>query len=180
VVFGKIGGEQAGAFAKSVVKDGTKDSIFEEALVVQRERIKHLFEGNGNEDPSVIRDEMRDLMVDKAFMFRDKQGLEEARSKLSQLKIRLGQLRPVAPGRIYNLDLVRCIELGEMLDLAEVIVASALSREESRGSHVRLDFPKREDARFLKHTLAYRTPDGPRIDFSNVKITQYQPEERKY
>jgi succinate dehydrogenase/fumarate reductase flavoprotein subunit len=68
----------------------------------------------------------------------------------------------------------------EMLELAEVIVVSGLNREESRGSHVRLDFPMRDDARFLKHTLAYKTPDGPRIEFSDVKITKYQPEERKY
>jgi succinate dehydrogenase/fumarate reductase flavoprotein subunit len=67
-----------------------------------------------------------------------------------------------------------------MLELSEVIIASALSREESRGSHVRLDFPKRDDARFLKHTLAYMTPDGPRTEFSDVKITKYPPEERKY
>jgi succinate dehydrogenase / fumarate reductase flavoprotein subunit len=180
VVFGKIAGEQAGTFAKSMDTDDPKDSILEEALVVQRERIRHLFEGNGNEDPAVIRDEMRNLMVDKAFMFRDKQGLQEARSKLKQLKIRLSRLRPIASYKIYNLDLVRCIELEDMLDLSEAIVASALSREESRGSHVRLDYPKRDDSRFLRHTLAYRTPDGPRIEFSDVKITRYQPEERKY
>jgi succinate dehydrogenase/fumarate reductase flavoprotein subunit len=63
--------------------------------------------------------------------------------------------------------------------LSEVIVASAPSREESRGSHVRLDFPKRNDVRFLKHTLAYRTLDRPRIEYSEVKITKFQPEERK-
>jgi succinate dehydrogenase / fumarate reductase flavoprotein subunit len=67
-----------------------------------------------------------------------------------------------------------------MLALSEVIVASALSREESRGSHVRLDFPNRDDGRFLKHTLAYRTADMPRIEYSEVKITWFQPEERKY
>ena len=180
VVFGKIAGEQAGTFAKGIGREGATDSIFEEALVVQRERIRHLFEGSGNEDPAVIRDEMRNLMVEKAFMFRDKQGLEEARSKLKQLKTRLSRLRPIASYKIYNLDLVRCIELEDMLDLSEAIVASALSREESRGSHVRLDYPKRDDSRFLRHTLAYRTPDGPRIEFSDVKITRYQPEERKY
>jgi succinate dehydrogenase / fumarate reductase flavoprotein subunit len=67
-----------------------------------------------------------------------------------------------------------------MLELSEVILASALGREESRGSHVRLDFPKRDDARFLKHTLACRDSVEPKISYSNVKITRYQPEERKY
>jgi len=67
-----------------------------------------------------------------------------------------------------------------MLDVAEAVANSALLREESRGSHTRTDFPKRDDARFLKHSLAYRTPDGPRIDYLPVTITRWPPEERKY
>jgi succinate dehydrogenase / fumarate reductase flavoprotein subunit len=180
VVFGKIAGEQAGAYVKGITRDEKKDAIFQDALKAQRELIQHLFEGSGDEDPSMIREEMRNLMVEKAFMFRSKQGLEEAKSKLKELSNRLKRLRPIAGFRTYNLDLIRAIELEEMLELSGVIVASALSREESRGSHVRLDFPKRDDIRFLKHTLAFRTADGPRIEFSNVKITRFQPEERKY
>lgn len=180
VVFGKIAGEQAGRIAKSITRDGTKENVFQEALKAEKEHIQHLFEGGGEEDPSVIREEMRNLMVDKAFMFRGKPQLEEAKSKLRQLKNRLGHLRAIVGYRIFNLDLIRAIELEDMLELSEVIVASALGREESRGSHVRLDFPKRDDARFLKHTLAHRTPDGPRIDFTDVKVTKYPPEERKY
>lgn len=180
VVFGKIAGEQAGTYAKSIAKDQTKDSVFQETVKSQKEHIQDFFDGAGNEDPSVIREEMRGLMVDTAFMFRSKQGLEEARAKLKELKNRSRHLRPIVGYRIYNLDLIRAIELEEMLELSEVIVTSALNREESRGSHVRLDFPKRDDVRFLKHTLAYKTDDGPRIEFSDVKITKYQPEERKY
>jgi len=180
VVFGKIGGEQAGAYAKTITREEKKDSLFQETLKAQKEHVQHLFEGSGDEDPSVIREEMRGLMVENAFMFRSKEGLEEARTKLKQLKARLGKLRPIVGYKIYNLDLIRAIELEEMLELSEVIVVSALSREESRGSHVRLDFPTRDDARFLKHTLAVRTPDGPRIEFSDVKVTRWQPEERKY
>jgi succinate dehydrogenase/fumarate reductase flavoprotein subunit len=67
-----------------------------------------------------------------------------------------------------------------MLELAEIITASALARKESRGAHVRLDFPQRDDEHFLKHTLAYYTPKGPKLDYSNVKITRYKPEARKY
>jgi succinate dehydrogenase / fumarate reductase flavoprotein subunit len=180
VVFGKIAGEQGGKFAKSITGDETKDIVVQQALKAEKEHIQHLFEGSGNEDPSIMREEMRSLMVEKAFMFRSKLQLEEAKSKLRQLKNRLGHLREIVGYRIFNLDLIRTIELEEMLDLSEVIVASALGREESRGSHVRLDFPKRDDARFLKHTLTYKTPDGPRIEFSDVKITKYPPEERKY
>jgi len=179
VVFGKIAGEQAGQFAESSSWDGT-DNIIQDALDAKRDHIQRLFRGSGDEDPSVLREEMRALMVEKAFMFRNGEQLKEALVRLKDLKIRLAHLRQVAGSRIYNLDLIRTLELEEMLELSEVIVASALNRDESRGSHVRLDFPKRDDARFLKHTLAYRTSDGPRIEFSEVKITRYQPEERKY
>ncbi len=181
VVFGKIAGERAGMFAKNTMWDEKKAaSTMEEALIVEHDHFRRLFDGRGDQDPSAIREEMRSLMVEKTFMFRDKEGLEEARSKIGELRKRLEHLRPILNYRIYNLDLIRAIELEQMLELSEVIVVSALSREESRGSHVRLDFPNRDDVCFMKHTLAYKTVDGPRIEFSDVKITRFQPEERKY
>jgi len=75
---------------------------------------------------------------------------------------------------------MNALELDFMLDVAEAVANSALLRRESRGSHTRTDFPKRDDEHFLKHTLAYRTPDGPKIDYLPVTITRWQPEERKY
>jgi len=180
VVFGKIAGEQAGTHVKKSLSKREDDGFFQEALEIEKQRVRRLFEGSGDEDPSVIREELRNLMVQKTFMFRDRKGLEEAKTELRGLRARLGRLRPIVGHRVYNLDLIRAVEIGEMLELSEVIVESALSREESRGSHVRLDFPKRDDVRFLKHTLAYCGPDGPRIEYSDVKITRWQPEERKY
>jgi succinate dehydrogenase / fumarate reductase flavoprotein subunit len=67
-----------------------------------------------------------------------------------------------------------------MLDVAETIANSALKRKESRGSHTRTDFAKRDDQNYLKHSLAFHTPEGPRIDYLPVTITRWQPEERKY
>jgi succinate dehydrogenase / fumarate reductase flavoprotein subunit len=180
VVFGKIAGEQAGLLAKSIQREERSDTIFEEATATQKAHVQHLHDGTGDEDPSILREEMRSVMAENVFLFRSKSGLDEAAQKLQALRARVGRLRPIAGYRVYNLDLIRTIELEEMLELSEVIVASALSREESRGSHTRLDFPKRDDAHFLKHTLAYKTPERPRIQFSEVKITRWQPEERKY
>jgi succinate dehydrogenase / fumarate reductase flavoprotein subunit len=180
VVFGKIAGEEAGRFARTITRDETANFILEQNLATQQERIQHFLEGKGNEDPSSIRDEMRNLMVEKAFLFREREGLEMARENLEQLKTRFRHLRPVRPYKTYNLDLISCMELEDMLELSGVILASALSREESRGSHVRLDFPKRDDAKFLKHTIARRDGVEPKLSLSNVKITRYQPEERKY
>jgi succinate dehydrogenase / fumarate reductase flavoprotein subunit len=180
VVFGKIAGEEAGKWASINTRDDTPQTLIESSLKKEKAHMKQLHDGNGDEDPSTIREEMRNIMVDKAFLFRNKEGLVEANTKLKQLRTRMNKLRPILGYKVYNLDLIRAIELEEMLDLSEIIVAGALSREESRGSHVRLDFPKRDDSRFLKHTLVYQSPQGPRIEFSPVTITLYQPEERKY
>jgi succinate dehydrogenase / fumarate reductase flavoprotein subunit len=180
LVFGKIAGEGAGKLAKATEHEQRSDSVYTNALASEQQHLSGLCNGTGTEDPSIIREEMRNLMVDKVFLFRKKEGLEEAASKLKTLKQRFHELRPIERYNVYNLDLIRAIEVEEMLELSEVIIASALSREESRGSHVRLDFPRRDDTNFLKHTLAYRTTPGPKIEFSPVALTRYPPEERKY
>jgi succinate dehydrogenase / fumarate reductase, flavoprotein subunit len=82
--------------------------------------------------------------------------------------------------RVFNTDLVSALELGFMLDAAEAIAYSALPRRESRGAHSRTDYPKRDDGNFLKHTMAYMDPGGPRIDYSPVIITRWKPEARVY
>jgi succinate dehydrogenase / fumarate reductase flavoprotein subunit len=180
LVFGKIAGEQAGIYAEGTTPDGSNDGFMQQALASEKGHLEHFFQGSGDEDPSVLREEMRQTMVDKVFLFRTKQELTEALEKVEELKKRFNHLRAIDSHKSYNLDLIRAIELEDMVALSEVIVSSALSREESRGSHVRLDFPNRNDERFLKHTLAYRTSDGPRIEHSEVKISRFQPEERKY
>ncbi|MEM3074081.1 MAG: hypothetical protein QXK20_05005 [Nitrososphaerales archaeon] len=80
----------------------------------------------------------------------------------------------------FNLGLVNALELDFMLDLAEVTAFSALNRRESRGAHSRIDYPKRNDTDWLKHTLAYHTPDGPKLEYMPVTITKWKPVERKY
>ena len=180
LVFGKIAGEQAGTFAKSSPSEDGTDAAAQQALTSEQDHLKRLFQGSGDEDPFLLREELRNTMAEKVFLFRSKQGLVEAQDKIKELKQRLNHIRPIVPQKICNLDLIQALELEEMVALSEVIVACALTREESRGSHARLDFPKRDDSHFLKHTLAYRTSDGPRIEYSEVKITRFQPEERKY
>jgi succinate dehydrogenase / fumarate reductase flavoprotein subunit len=75
---------------------------------------------------------------------------------------------------------VHVLELENLLDLAEVLVAGALTRQESRGGHARRDFTTRDDDKWLKHTMAYWTPDGPRLDYGKVNISIWKPVERKY
>ena len=82
--------------------------------------------------------------------------------------------------REFNMNLINVLELQSMLEVAEVVLSGAYARNESRGAHFRLDFPKRDDEHWLKHTLAYKTPEGTRLDYTPVTITRYQPQERTY
>jgi succinate dehydrogenase / fumarate reductase flavoprotein subunit len=81
---------------------------------------------------------------------------------------------------VFNTELIAALELGSLLDLAEVIVKGAFAREESRGAHFRKDFPKRNDELWLKHTLAYYREEGSRLEYAPVNITRYPPKERTY
>ena len=119
-------------------------------------------------------------MDSQVGVFRTGLDLEAALNKIKELKQRLPDIRVKDRGRVYNTDLLSAFEVDNLLDLAEVIVAGALARTESRGAHFRRDFPKRDDANWLKHTLAYYTPTGLQLDYIPVVITMWQPVERKY
>ena len=99
---------------------------------------------------------------------------------LRKLRERFAHISLADKDAVFNTELIAALELECTLDVAETVARSALAREESRGSHTRTDFPKRDDAQFLRHSLAYRTPDGPRIEYLPVTITRWPPEERKY
>lgn len=115
------------------------------------------------------------------YVFRDKSGLEEAYSAIKRLRERFQNIRIEDKGRYYNTNLRDALELDFLLEQAELITIGALTRTESRGgAHYRLDYPKRDDANWLKHTLYFYTPDGPRISYAPVRITRWKPEERKY
>jgi succinate dehydrogenase / fumarate reductase flavoprotein subunit len=106
--------------------------------------------------------------------------MEEALAKIKELKRRFRDIDLSYTGKPYNLDLVHAWEVGGVLDVAEVIVRGALMREESRGSHSRRDFTQRDDKKWLKHTIATITPDGPQFTYKDVVITKWQPEARRY
>ena len=113
-------------------------------------------------------------------VFRAEEGIAAALVKVRDLKERWKRVPIRSKGGVFNMELLSVIELGFMLDLAEVIALGALQREESRGAHSRRDFPERDDQSWLKHTLAYHTADGPKLDYSPVTITRWEPERRVY
>ena len=180
VTFGRRAGAKAAQYVMGKARTGIEEPILRQALTAVQQRITALIENDGNENPARIRAELGQTMTDKVGIFRDSQRIQEAVDEITQLKERYQHLRSISSNRVFNLDLVRAYELRGMLDVAEVITRGALARQESRGSHYRLDFKERDDAHWLKHTIAHYSPEGPRFDYKDVKFTQWLPKARKY
>jgi succinate dehydrogenase / fumarate reductase flavoprotein subunit len=145
------------------------------------DRLSALLRHDGSERAGVIRTAMQAVMMDKVSVFRTRRGLTEALDVIRALKERYPQVAIQDKGGCFNRDLLDVIELGYMLDLAEVVTLGALNREESRGAHFREDFPDRDDDKWLVHTLAHHVSGGPpRISYKPVTITRFQPKERTY
>jgi succinate dehydrogenase / fumarate reductase flavoprotein subunit len=145
------------------------------------EQFARLLEGRSGEPPARLREEMQDVMQDDVGIFRTGKGMREAVDKVRELKQRYRDVVVMDKGKNFNTDLMEAWELGNLLDLAEVTAVCALNRTESRGAHMREDYPDRNDVDWLKHTLAYREGDGSlRIDYKPVVITKFQPKERVY
>lgn len=179
LVFGARAGRHAAAFIK------TRSSFDRNPLTAvasdEAARIAGLLRNeNGTERIAGLRAKMHDAMESGAGIFRDEAGLRRACDVLADLRGRLTRLRLDDRTHSYNTELTAALELDYMLDVAESVAHSALARTESRGSHQRTDHPRRDDGRFLKHTLAYRSDDGPRIDYLDVVITRWPPAERVY
>ncbi len=180
IVFGAIAGENAAMYftGKEGLQQGEK--ALSDALKEEEEKIQRLLRMDGKESPFTIRDEMRSVMAQKVGIFRDADGLREALNKIKELQDRYKNIRLMNKGRKFNYELMWTIELKGSLDVAEAIVAGALARQESRGSHYRTDFPKRDDSNWLKHTLAHYHPDGVRLTYCDVNLSYFKPKERKY
>jgi succinate dehydrogenase / fumarate reductase flavoprotein subunit len=177
LVFGAVAGEEAAKLAlKSEFPDLPKEKLVEE----EKRVFDQILGKEGGERISDIRTQMMNVMNEKVWIFRDEKGLTEAVREIRALKERFKRAKVEDSSRVFNLGLVNALELDCMLELAEVTALSALCRKESRGAHFRVDYPQRDDANWLKHTLVYYTVDGPQIDYAPVTITKWQPTERKY
>ncbi|GAB4583382.1 succinate dehydrogenase flavoprotein subunit [Nocardia sp. IFM 10818] len=139
---------------------------------------------HGNERVADIRTELQNAMDDKAGVYRTEDSLKEMLTIIHALKERYTRITVQDKGRRYNSDLLEAVELGFLLELAEVTVAGALNRKESRGGHAREDYPDRDDVNFMRHTMAYKqSPElisEIRLDYKPVVQTRYEPMERKY
>ena len=182
-VFGKRAGRFAVEYAKTakhvpVPKDAADDTI---ALLEKARNAK------GTEKVAVLRKELQDTMDKNAQVYRTEESLNEALDKIAELRGRYENISVQDKGQRFNTDLLEAVELGFLLDLAEVLVVTARERRESRGGHYREDFEDRNDEKFMVHSMAYLTPkkakkpgDNIKIDWKPVTITNYPPMERKY
>jgi succinate dehydrogenase / fumarate reductase flavoprotein subunit len=123
---------------------------------------------------------MKKVMFADVGVFRTEAGMKNAIEKVRELKERFKHVKLADSGKVFNTELLNAWELGNMLDLAEVITICALNRQESRGGHARQDFPQRDDANWLKHTLISNKGGKFEIGYKPVVITKYPPKERVY
>jgi len=151
--------------------------VSDEPLEKGKEMIESLLDRNGREKIDGIRGNMQLVMMDYCSVFRDEKGLNKGIESIRSLKTRFNDVEIVDKGKNFNYELMEAVELGHQLDLAEVILLSALYRKESRGAHFREDFPARDDTNFLKHTLIFPTGE---VKYKSVAITRFQPEARVY
>jgi succinate dehydrogenase / fumarate reductase flavoprotein subunit len=177
LVFGAVSGVQA---AQHALSTGSRE-LSHERLAAEE---KHVFDGilgsEGTERVASIRNEMRRLMNEKAWIYRAGDQLESGLREIRELKQKFKNIRVQDKGRPFNTGMLNALQLDFMLDLAEVMMVSALPRIESRGAHSRRDFPKRDDGNWLKHTLAYFTKEGPRLEYTPATITRWPPVARTY
>ncbi len=183
-VFGKRAGRYSVEYAKSadfvpLPTDPAKDV---------RELVERLRSSNGTERVAALRKELQEEMDKNAQVFRTEESLASVTETIRSLRERYQNIGIHDRGKRFNTDLLEAIELGFLLDIAEVVVYSARNRKESRGGHMRDDYPDRNDAEYMQHTMAYLTGDAHsadasdhiRMDWKPVVITHYQPMERKY
>ncbi|MET7324872.1 MULTISPECIES: succinate dehydrogenase flavoprotein subunit [Streptomyces] len=180
-VFGRRAGIAAAEYAQKA--DFVELPEDPESQVV--EQIERLRSSTGTERVATIRRELQECMDANVMVFRTEQTIKTAVEKIAELRARYKNVSIQDKGRRFNTDLLEAVELGNLLDLAEVMAVSALARKESRGGHYREDFPNRDDVNFMRHTMAYREvgDDGAesiRLDYKPVVQTRYQPMERKY
>jgi succinate dehydrogenase / fumarate reductase flavoprotein subunit len=178
LIFGKRSGVDAAGRAKRIDYSPTSRKVLEDEEtmigdILSREK------GSGRR-VSEIKLELGQTMDGKVAVFRDEAGIQEALETVRRLKEEAATAYIDDHGRIFNQDLLGAIELGYMLDNAECTCIGALERKESRGAQYRTDFPERNDEEWLKHIDLELSDDGPQISYSEVTITQWEPEARTY
>ncbi len=182
-------GKRAGIYAVEYAKTAQHVAVPQDAVQETVNLIQHMRNATGTEKIAVLRRELQETMDKNAQVYRTEESLNEALEKIVELRARYEHIQVQDRGLRFNTDLLEAIELGFLLDLAEVLVFTARERRESRGGHFREDYETRNDEKFMVHSMAYLNKDSKpsntaeqniRIDWKPVTITNYPPMERKY
>jgi len=176
VVFGR----RAGMAMAKEYKDTERRNIQRDAIYKAESLITSILESKGDIKIGDVRSELQGEMTDLCSVFRNEDGLKCLISKIDAVEDKSEQIALRDKGRLFNTELLDAIELRHLISLSRVIASSASQREESRGAHFRDDFPQRDDAGWLKHTLAFKRGRAVEFKHKPVKIMRFQPEERKY
>jgi succinate dehydrogenase / fumarate reductase, flavoprotein subunit len=181
IVFGRRAGKHMAQF----IAENSHAPLPNEPEAYSREMVDRLFSSKGGESAANIRSTMQNEMDDKVFVERTESGLRKALDSIAGLQAAYNNVQLQDKGKRYNTEIVEAIELGFLLDCSEATIHGALARQESRGAHFRLDYPKRDDANWLKHTLAFKggKAHDVRLEYKDVILIDdpiFKPKERKY
>jgi succinate dehydrogenase / fumarate reductase flavoprotein subunit len=180
-------GKRAGIYAVEYAKTATQVPVPEDAPDMVIAMLQKVRDAKGPEKVAVLRKELQETMDKNAQVFRTEETLNEAYEKIQEIRVRYENISIQDQGKRFNTDLLEAVELGFLIDLAEVTVITCRERRESRGAHLREDFPDRDDKTFMVHSMAYQTDKVDKTTKAKIKIgwkpvviTNYQPMERKY
>ncbi len=176
VVFGKHAGQRAVEYAQSTAFE----TLPQDAEAGARSILETLRNGTGKENAFDISHELKKVMFEDVGIYRNEKDMTAALDKVHELQERFKHVRVTDTGKVFNTELLNAWELSNLLDVAEVVAISALNRKESRGGHAREDYPERDDANWLKHTLIHRKDGKLEITYKPVVVTKYQPKARVY
>lgn len=182
IVYGTIAGRSCSEYITSLTQTRVGQAKVEARERDEERRASEIVSKNGNILICDVRDDLAKTMAQKVGLFREESQLRSALEDIAQARERFSNVKFNAKSRslVYNYEFINYLETEAGISISEVIVKGALERKESRGSHFRLDYPKRDDAQFLKHTIATYSKDGISLSYKPVNIVRWEPRERKY
>jgi succinate dehydrogenase / fumarate reductase flavoprotein subunit len=177
VVYGRRTGKAIAEYVQNRKLPEIKEQSY---LSSAQAQINSLLNQSGTIRIGKLRQDFQDCLTEYCGVFRTQELMSEGLNQLQKLKQQYQQIYLDDKGNCWNTEVIEALELGSLMVVGEIILTAALNRTESRGAHCREDYPERDDANFLKHTLAYYSPAGIDLSYLPVAITMFEPQERKY